>query len=219
MTRLVVVVNVCWAPSLERHPLWSLTHRCHACWRPCPRAPLRSHTWDHTWLQHLLRCNLQHVDVVRAWHDSHDRVYLALPEALRLEEVLHIVQLEAHRTQLLHEPLSFLDEVGRYHSKTRSSRSHRELLLDQATLLRSFGVRLDLMLAHVVQQLAWNLIQYFFGEHVRIVLELIEWNELDDIGRHVLAVGLRVECLLITVEDLHSGEVCIADTDDDDGEG
>ena len=51
------------------------------------------------------------------------------------------------------------------------------------------------------------------------MLEVVKGNKLDDIRGHILAVGLRVECLIITIKRLHGLEVCIADANDDDGHG
>ena len=45
------------------------------------------------------------------------------------------------------------------------------------------------MLAHPTEQLAWDFHERLFRQHVWVVLEVVEWNELDDIGRHVLTVG------------------------------
>ena len=51
------------------------------------------------------------------------------------------------------------------------------------------------------------------------MLEVVKGNKLDDIRCHILAVGLRVECLIITIKRLHGLEVRIADTNNDDGHG
>ena len=45
--------------------------------------------------------------------------------------------------------------------------------------------------------------------------EVIIRDELNDIGRHVLAVGLRVQCFFVAIKNLHRFEVRIADADDD----
>ena len=50
------------------------------------------------------------------------------------------------------------------------------------------------------------------------MLEVIERNELDDIGSSVSSQRLRVESLIITIELVHHTEVSITHTHDDDRE-
>lgn len=52
---------------------------------------------------------------------------------------------------------------------------------------------------------------------MRAVFKLIEGNELDNVRRHILAVGRRVEGLFVAIKHLHRSEVSIADTHDDYG--
>ena len=48
------------------------------------------------------------------------------------------------------------------------------------------------------------------------MFEVIEWHELDNIRSHILVIRLRVQCLIITVQLLHSTEVSIADAHNND---
>ena len=70
-------------------------------------------------------------------------------------------------------------------------------------LLLGSRMRLDIVLAHEVEKLSWDLVENLFGEKVRIVLELVEGNELDDVGSHVLAESFRVESLFVGIKHLH----------------
>lgn len=91
--------------------------------------------------------------------------------------------------------------------------------MDQSSLLLGAWVWSDPVPAHPVEQLAWHLHQSLLRQHVRVVLELVEGYELDDISGHVATVSIRVECLIVTIEGVHRLEVSIADSDDDDGKG
>lgn len=78
---------------------------------------------------------------------------------------------------------------------------------------------LDVVLAHVVEELTWDLLKDFFGKQLGISLEVVEWHELNDIGCHVSSEASRVKCLLVTVENLHRFEVSVTYADDDDSNG
>ena len=80
-------------------------------------------------------------------------------------------------------------------------------------------MRGDIVLTHPIEQLAWNLHQGLFRQHMRIVLEVVEGDELNDISGHVLAEGARVERLIVAIERLHRLEVGVTHTNDDDGQG
>ena len=77
---------------------------------------------------------------------------------------------------------------------------------------------LYVMLAHPVEKLPWNLHKRLFGQQVRIVLEVIERHKLHDIGSHILAVGARVESLVVAIKCLHRFKVGITNADDNDAE-
>ena len=131
-----------------------------------------------------------------------------------------LVQVEAHLLTLLHELLFLLAKVAwNLASAHLSTRAHRHLLLDAASLLLTSWVGVNVMLAHPVEQLRGYLHERLLSKHVRVVLEIVVGHELNDIGGHVLTERLRVECLLIAVELLHGAEIGIADANDDDGEG
>ena len=78
---------------------------------------------------------------------------------------------------------------------------------------------LYVMLAHPVKKLPWNLHKRLFGQQMWIVLEVVEWDELHDVSSHVLPVGARVKCLIITIKRLHRLEISVTYTDDNDGKG
>ena len=50
------------------------------------------------------------------------------------------------------------------------------------------------------------------------MLEVVEWDELDDISCHVLPVGAGVESLVIAIKRLHRLKISVTNTNDDDGE-
>ena len=50
------------------------------------------------------------------------------------------------------------------------------------------------------------------------MLEFTEWDELDNVCGHVLPVLLRVQRLVISIEDIHRAEISRADTHNDDRE-
>jgi len=87
-------------------------------------------------------------------------------------------------------------------------------------LALGFGlwVWLDSPLSHEVEELAWDLIESLFGKKMGIVLELVVRHKLHNISFTVLPEGLRVERLVVTVEDVHVAEVGIAHSDDNDSD-
>lgn len=92
-------------------------------------------------------------------------------------------------------------------------------MLDEAFLFGGGVVRGDVVLAHVVEQLPGHLIKSFLRQQRRVVLEVAEWNELHNVGIHVLFVLHGVEGFIVGVEDVHALEVFVADAHDDDGDG
>lgn len=121
----------------------------------------RSH---HLRLSELLGGDLKHVDKSRVLHDSHKRVDFGLPKTLLLHEILYLVQIEAHLSDLLHEQLTRVRKVGGDLTRLLSIRPHRELLLDQAALLDSARIGQDGFLAHKVEQLARDFVKYLLRE-------------------------------------------------------
>ena len=119
----------------------------------------------------------------------------------------------------MQEGLLLLEEVLRDGAGLRTHRPHRKLLLDLPPLLFRPWMRVDAVLAHPVEELARHLHERLLRQQVRVVLEVVEGDELHDIRGHVLAVGLGVECFIIAIERLHRLEVSIADTNNDDGHG
>ena len=190
-------------------------HRVHAACK------LLWHRLLHHWLlrHHRLLHPLQHVYVLWVIEVVHEVVQLHLRQALGLQEILDLVQIEAHLGGLLQEGLLLLEEVLRDSAGLRTHRPHRKLLLDLPPLLFRPWVRVDAVLAHPVEKLARHLHERLFRQQVRVVLEVVEGDELHNVRGHVLAVGLGVECLIIAIERLHRLEVSIADTNNDDGEG
>lgn len=120
-----------------------------------------------------------------------------------LKVVLAREEVHSHGCGLLQELLALVHEVGWDLPGLDRSITQGELVLDGSALGLCPGVGLDVMLAHEVEQLAWNLLKYFLRQKVGTVFELIEGYKLDDIGSHVLAIGHRVECFLIAIQHLH----------------
>lgn len=51
---------------------------------------------------------------------------------------------------------------------------------------------------------------------MRVLLELVERNELDNVRSHILTEGVRIKRLFVAVEAVHVAEVGIANTNDND---
>jgi hypothetical protein len=51
---------------------------------------------------------------------------------------------------------------------------------------------------------------------VRVLLELVERNKLDNVCSHILTECVRIQRLFVTVEGVHVAEVGIANTNDND---
>lgn len=100
---------------------------------------------------------------------------------------------------------------------SRRDLSQEELPLGVASLRLELLLRCDVVLAHVAEQLARYFIKNGFGEHVWVVFKLLKGHKLNNVGRHVLVKGVRVQRFLVAVEHLHAAEVRIADAHDDDG--
>lgn len=77
----------------------------------------------------------------------------------------------------------------------------------------------DVILPEEVKQLSRNFIQGLFGKQVRVLFEIIERNELNDICGCVLPVKVGVESLFITVKGIHVAEISITDTNNDNAKG
>jgi len=75
------------------------------------------------------------------------------------------------------------------------------------------------VLAHPVKQLSRHLHQSLFGQHMRVAFKVVVGHELDNVSRHVLAIGSRIESLLIAVQCLHRTEISIANANNDDSHG
>jgi hypothetical protein len=79
----------------------------------------------------------------------------------------------------------------------------------------STRVGIDSSLAHVVEELTWNLHESFFSKLRRIVFEVIERYKLNDISLAILSVSLRIESFVVSVEDIHIAKISVSDSDDD----
>ena len=77
-------------------------------------------------------------------------------------------------------------------------------------------VRLDLVLLEVIKHLAWHLFESLLGQCHGIVGKLSERHELDNVCSHMLSIDLRVERSFVSVEFVHSAEISIAYTNDND---
>jgi hypothetical protein len=88
--------------------------------------------------------------------------------------------------------------------------------LNLASVFHFLWIRCDLLLQEAACHLFWDFGQHLFCKEVRISLVLVEWYELDDISLAVLIEFLREEWGNITIELLHLGEICIANTNYDD---
>ena len=75
--------------------------------------------------------------------------------------------------------------------------------MDGSSLFLTSWERLDIVLAHEVEKLSWDLVENLFGEKVRVVLELVEGNKLDDVGSHVLTESFGVESFFVSIKHLH----------------
>lgn len=95
----------------------------------------------------------------------------------------------------------------------------RELLLNGAS--PSLGSRHwnDVLLLHEVEELAWDLLKSLLGKLGWIVLELTEWNKLDNISLHILLILLRIKWNFISIKDIHALEVIAANSNYDNREG
>ena len=113
----------------------------------------------HHWrlLHHHL--GLEHVDVLWVLQVIDQVVQLHLGKTLLLDKVLTLIQIKAHVVSLLEEGLLLLEEVLWDHTSLLTLGPHGQLLLNQTPLLFSPGVRVDTLLSHPVEELAWNLVQ------------------------------------------------------------
>lgn len=91
---------------------------------------------------------------------------------------------------MLHELLLFVNEVLWDTRLVCSIGPHRELVLNLSTLLLGPWIGLNVVLAHEIEQLSWDLFKDLLCKQVRVVLEVVEGHKLHDVSSHVLAEGL-----------------------------
>ena len=137
---------------------------------------------------HELLLPLQHIAEPRVIKLVQYDLEVVLKNSVPLHKVLNLIQVHSHLASLVQEFLLCRDEVLRNHLLTCTD-SHRQLFLDHLPLLLGPGVRHDVVLSEVVEELAGDLIECLFSKQVRVMLEFIEWDELDDVCRHVLPVS------------------------------
>ena len=118
---------------------------------------------------------------------------------------------------MLQELLFLVDEVLGYLVRIVLL-AHRERLLDELAFLFGSNMRLNIVFTHEVEKLSGKLHEHFARQHVWIRFEIIKWNELDDISRHVSSQGGRVKGFIIGVKGLHRCEICITHAYDDDSD-
>ena len=119
--------------------------------------------WRHLLLgHHHLLWRFKHVYVVGVVHVVEKVVHLHFADTALIKEVLSRVQVDTHLLSLLQEPLLLIHEVLGDHAWLHGVWAHGELLLDKAALLLSAWVRVDIVLAHPIEQLAWDLHQRLF---------------------------------------------------------
>jgi len=163
-------------------------------------------------LRLLLDHGLQGVHVVRILHVIFNDVVIETAIAIPLNPVLSIEQADATvrlLLELLQERFLLLGpEVVLF---LRHPAAHAaglgELLLELTALSLVSRVGHDALVPEEVQHLAWHLFKSLLGQHHRVVLEVPEGHELDDIGTHLLAVSLGVERLFIRIELIHGAEI------------
>ena len=90
------------------------------------------------------------------------------------------------------------------------------LLLDLAALLLGPRERLDVVFAHVVEQLSGDFVKDGCSKPLRIALVVLKRHKLDDVCLHVLAIETRVERLFVAIKDVHCVKVGVAHPHDDD---
>lgn len=117
---------------------------------------LRGLTARHYW--HLSK----HVDVVRIVHVVHQVVDFSFADSLLLEEVLSCIQVHSHIVDLLQESFSLIHEVLRNWLQVLGG-AHRKLVADHGTLSFRSRMRINVMLTHPVEKLAWKFIQGLLG--------------------------------------------------------
>jgi len=174
----------------------------------------------HLLLGHLLlhHLGLQGAPVLGVVHVVDEDFLVELADTFLSNKVLDLIMVKAHSSRLLNE--LFLQLLVVYWDLPGLlSGAHGELLLQDFALLFALWVGHDVVLPHEVEQLGGQLLQRFFRQHLRVVLEVVEGDELDDVRVHVLAHVARVEGFFVAVELLHVGEIGVADANYDDGHG
>ena len=143
----------------------------------------------HLLLVHLHSLISERVEVVWILDIVEKYSYIFLYDTPLIDKVCCCIHINTTLLTFLKELLSFIEEVDRK-NRLLNIWPHRKLLLDHRSLLLRAGMRLDVIFSHEVQKLTWQLVQGFFCEQVRIVFEVVERYELDDISFHVFAVSI-----------------------------
>lgn len=71
-------------------------------------------------------------------------------------------------------------------------------------------------LSHVVDELARQFLQSLLGQKSRVMLEIVEGNELDDISSSVFTELTREKSFIVTIKLVHHAEISITDTNNND---
>ena len=83
-------------------------------------------------------------------------------------------------------------------------RPHLLLLLLELPLCLGAMVRLDPVFPEVLEHLAWHFLESLLGQCHRVVSVTTEGHELHDVGCHVPVEALRVQGVVVSIEDVHS---------------
>ena len=185
---------------------------------------LRSHCWLSivSIVNLLLRLDLgyvfERVYVVRVHNVVSHEIIIERDHTLVLQEILHleqIVSLLLHLHQVLF--LLFSEKVSLVLGVLATKGSCLgQLLLESPLLGLSGGVGADSILPKEIKHLSWNFLESLFCKLHRIVCKVPEWNKLNDISCHLLFVILRVKRYLVCIQLIHSTEVSLPNTNDDD---
>ena len=69
----------------------------------------------HHLLIDVLCGHLQHIHILRALDDLHERINFTFKKSSAIQKFLNLEQVEAHSSNLLHKLFFFLHEIWRYH--------------------------------------------------------------------------------------------------------
>lgn len=177
----------------------------------------------HDGLLHLL-LRLWHakkwVHVLRIHQVIFDNIIVHRRHTELLNPTLTLEEVEALVLQILQESLLLLTPKVNLLLLLRVAGTHALLLLkllgEGAFLSLSSRIRPYIASTEVVKHLAWNFLQSLLGQRHGVIGKLSERHELDNIGSHLLSVDLRVERSFVSVELVHSAEISIANTNDND---